>query len=116
MALSAQHSMRVAPDVAEQVVKQTIEIHAPGEATHWTALAVAEAAGVSVSSTQRIWRSPGLQPYRVRQFKLSRDPEFVPKLRDVVGLYVDQPAHAIVPASMGRARSGRSTEPRRACH
>jgi transposase len=49
-----------------------------------------------VSSVQRIWRAHGLQPHRVRQFKLSRDPDFVPKLRDIVGLYVDPPAHAIV--------------------
>jgi transposase len=49
--------------------------------------------GISVSS---VWRTHGLQPHRVRQFKLSRDPEFVPKLRDIVGLYVDPPAHAIV--------------------
>jgi hypothetical protein len=45
---------------------------------------------------QRIWRAHGLQPHRVRQFKLSNDPDFVDKLRDVVGLYVDPPAHAIV--------------------
>ena len=51
---------------------------------------------ISVSSVQRIWRSHGLQPHRVRQFKLSRDPEFVPKLRDIVGLYIDPPAHAMV--------------------
>src|SRR5471032_2210182 len=51
---------------------------------------------ISVSSVQRIWRSHGLQPHRVRQFKLSRDPEFIDKLRDVVGLYVDPPAHALV--------------------
>ena len=68
----------------------------PGEATHWTAEMMAQAAGISVSSVQRIWRAHGLQPHRVRQFKLSRDPEFVPKLRDIVGLYVDPPAHAIV--------------------
>ena len=68
----------------------------PGEATHWTAEMMAKAAGISVSSVQRIWRAHGLQPHRVRQFKLSRDPEFVPKLRDIVGLYVDPPAHAIV--------------------
>jgi transposase len=68
----------------------------PGEATHWTAEMMARAAGISVSSVQRIWRAHGLQPHRVRQFKLSRDPEFVPKLRDIVGLYVDPPAHAIV--------------------
>ena len=68
----------------------------PGETTHWTAAAMAQAAGISVSSVQRIWRAHGLQPHRVRQFKLSRDPEFVPKLRDIVGLYVDPPAHAVV--------------------
>src|SRR3546814_3985696 len=57
---------------------------------------MAKAAGISVSSVQRIWRSHGLQPHRVEQFKLSNDPQFVEKLRDVVGLYVDTPAHAIV--------------------
>jgi len=57
---------------------------------------MARAAGVSMSSVQRIWRAHGLEPHRVRQFKLSNDPNFVPKLRDVVGLYVDPPAHAIV--------------------
>ena len=57
---------------------------------------MAEAVGISVSSVRRIRRAHGLQPHRVRQFKLSNDPEFVTKLRDVVGLYVDPPAHAIV--------------------
>lgn len=82
-------------DVATRVVGLT-QRDPPGETTHWTAPAMAKAAGISVSSVQRIWRSHGLQPHRVRQFKLSRDPEFVPKLRDIVGLYVDPPAHAIV--------------------
>ena len=57
---------------------------------------MAKAAGISVSSVQRIWRTHGLQPHRVRQFKLSTDPQFAAKLRDIVGLYVDPPAHAIV--------------------
>jgi transposase len=57
---------------------------------------MAQAVGISVSSVQRIWRAHGLQPHRIRQFKLSNDPQFVEKLRDVVGLYVDPPAHAIV--------------------
>ena len=57
---------------------------------------MAKARGLSVSSVQRIWRSHGLQPHRMRQFKLSNDPKFVEKLRDVVGLYLDPPAHAIV--------------------
>ena len=83
------------PSIADQIVALTFEAP-PGETTHWTGAAMAEAAGVSVSSVQRIWRAHGLQPHRIRQFKLSRDPEFVDKLRDVVGLYVDPPAHAVV--------------------
>jgi transposase len=68
----------------------------PGETTHWTAEMMARHAGISASSVQRIWRAHGLAPHRVRQFKLSNDPLFVAKLRDVVGLYVTPPAHAIV--------------------
>jgi transposase len=83
------------PAIAERVVALTIE-EPPHEATHWTGAAMAEAAGVSVSSVQRIWRAHGLQPHRVRQFKLSNDPAFVDKLRDIVGLYVDPPSRAVV--------------------
>ena len=89
---------RVAPlaaDVAERVVALT-QTDPPVESTHWTALMMANEIGISVSSVQRIWRAHGLRPHRVRQFKLSTDPKFVEKLRDVVGLYVDPPAHAIV--------------------
>jgi transposase len=82
-------------DVAERIVALTLE-DPPAEATHWTGAMMAKAVGVSVSSVQRIWRAHGLQPHRIRQFKLSNDPDFVAKLRDVVGLYVDPPAHAIV--------------------
>ena len=83
------------PEVAERVVALTLT-DPPAETTHWTAAMMAKAAGISVSSVQRIWRAHGLQPHRVRQFKLSNDPRFVEKLRDVVGLYLDPPAHAIV--------------------
>jgi transposase len=82
-------------EVSERVVALTLS-DPPGEATHWTGAMMAETAGISVSSVQRIWRAHGLQPHRVLQFKLSNDPKFVDKLRDVVGLYVDPPAHAIV--------------------
>src|SRR5260221_13598222 len=82
-------------EVAERVVSLT-QGDPPGETTHWTAAAMAEATAISVSSVQRIWRARGLQPHRMRQFKLSNDPHFAAKLRDVVGLYVDPPAHAIV--------------------
>jgi len=82
-------------EVAERVVALTLT-DPPAETTHWTGAMMAEAVGISVSSVQRIWRAHGLQPHRVRRFKLSNDPEFVAKLRDVVGLYIDPPAHAIV--------------------
>src|SRR6267154_1624976 len=81
--------------VIERVVALTAQ-DPPGETTHWTAGMMAKAAGISVSSVQRIWQAHGLQPHRVRRFKLSKDPEFVPKLRAIVGLYVNPPAHAIV--------------------
>jgi len=83
------------PNVAEQVVTLTLA-GPPATATHWTGAAMAEAVGVSVSSVQRIWRAHGLQPHRVRHFKLSNDPQFVAKLRDIVGLYVNPPDRAIV--------------------
>ena len=85
----------LAPEVAERVVALTLQ-DPPGETTHWTAEMMAKAAGISASAVRRIWKAHGLQPHRWRRFKLSRDPDFVAKLRDVVGLYVDPPAHAIV--------------------
>jgi transposase len=83
------------PEIAERIVVLTLG-PPPGETTHWTAPAMAKVVGISVSSVQRIWRAHGLQPHRLRQFKLSNDPNFAAKLRDIVGLYVDPPAHAVV--------------------
>jgi len=85
----------LAAEIADRVVALTLE-EPPGETTHWTAQAMAKQVGISPSSVQRIWRSHGLQPHRVRQFKLSNDPQFAAKVRDIVGLYVDPPAHAVV--------------------
>jgi transposase len=81
--------------VAARVVALT-QTDPPAEATHWTATMMAKEVGISASSVQRIWRAHGLQPHRIRQFKLSNDPSFIDKLHDVVGLYVDPPEHAIV--------------------
>jgi len=81
--------------VGERIVALTLS-EPPGETTHWTGRAMAKAAGVSLSYVQRVWRSNGLQPHRIRTFKLSTDPTFVAKVRDIVGLYVDPPAHAVV--------------------
>jgi len=87
------------PPLANAVVEQVVALtlgEPPGEATHWTGAAMAGAAGISVSSVQRIWRAHGLAPHRFRRFKLSDDPQFAAKLRDIVGLYVDPPSHAVV--------------------
>src|SRR5271168_3315059 len=75
-------------EAAERVVALTLA-EPPGETTHWTGVLMAKAARLSVSSVQRIWRAHGLQPHRMRQFKLSDDPRFVDKLHDVV-LSVDE--------------------------
>lgn len=83
------------PKIAERVVALTLS-GPPASATHWTGAAMAEVIGVSISSVQRIWRTHGLRPHRIRQFKLSNDPEFAAKLHDIVGLYVNPPDHAIV--------------------
>ncbi len=79
----------------ERVVALTCS-QAPGEATHWTGRAMAAAVGIGLSSVQRIWKRHRLQPHRLRTFKRSNDPEFAAKLRDIVGLYMDPPAHALV--------------------
>jgi transposase len=68
----------------------------PHQATHWTGRAMAKAMAISLSSVQRIWRAHRLQPHRLRTFKRSRDPGFAAKLSDIVGLYIDPPAHAMV--------------------
>lgn len=81
--------------MAKRIVALT-QTDPPGETTHWTGAMMAKASGISVSAVQRIWRAHGLRPHKVEQVKLSTDPKFVDKLRDVVGLYVDPPAHAIV--------------------
>src|SRR6202035_73221 len=83
------------PEVIERVVEMTLA-DPPGERTHWTGRAMAQAAGVSHRSVQRIWAAHGLKPHRVRTFKLSNDAKFAAKVQDVVGLYIDPPEHALV--------------------
>ncbi len=85
----------LSPAVAERVVAMTLA-GPPPAASHWTGAAMAKAAGISVSSVQRIWRAHGLRSHLVRRFKLSNDPQFAAKLKEIVGLYVNPPDHAIV--------------------
>jgi transposase len=79
----------------EAVIVRTLET-VPPDATHWSSRSMARASGLSISTVQRIWRAFGLQPHRLETFKLSTDPDFVAKVRDVVGLYVSPPEHALV--------------------
>lgn len=85
------------PDAVVQcVVETTLHVAPPAGATHWTVRTLAEVAGCSKSTVHQIWRAFHLQPHRVESFKLSTDPDFAGKLRDVVGLYLDPPEQAVV--------------------
>src|SRR6202011_1194580 len=79
----------------ERVVRLTLE-SAPADATHWSTRAMAKRCGLSQTMVSRIWRAFALQPHRTKGFKLSKDPLFIEKLRDIVGLYLNPPARALV--------------------
>ena len=86
---------RIGDDDVERVVVQTLEA-LPAAATHWSTRAMAEACGLSAATVSRIWRAFGLKPHRTETFKLSKDPLFVEKIRDIVGLYLHPPERAVV--------------------
>jgi len=88
-------SQRTTEDQVKAIVEATLHSK-PKDATHWSCRTLAEAYGVSHMTVARIWDSHGLQPHRVRTFKLSRDKQFVEKLTDVVGLYLNPPDKALV--------------------
>lgn len=79
----------------ENVVVKTLETK-PNGRTHWSTRSMAKAAGMSHATVGRIWRAFGLQPHVVRTFKISNDPQFIEKVRDIVGLYMNPPEHAVV--------------------
>ena len=79
----------------EQVMVRTLESK-PAGATHWSSRSMAQATGLNQTAISRIWRAFALQPHRQENFKLSRDPLFIDKLRDIVGLYLDPPDRALV--------------------
>ena len=87
------------PPIPAETVAQVVALtcgEPPPGTTHWTGREMAKATGVSLRSVQRIWQAHQLQPHRVRNFKRSRDPRFAEKMADIVGLYLDPPAHAVV--------------------
>jgi transposase len=85
----------ISDDRVEAVIVKTLE-QKPNDATHWSTRSMARAMGMSQTSISLIWRAFGLQPHRAESFKLSTDPLFVEKVRDVVGLYLDPPERAVV--------------------
>lgn len=86
---------RVGDERVDRVVRLTLESR-PRDATHWSTRAMARRCGLSQSTVSRIWRAFALQPHRVEGFKLSTDPLFIEKVRDIVGLYLNPPARALV--------------------
>jgi transposase len=82
-------------DKIEKVIDATLQT-LPRGATQWSCRTMAEEQGVSKATINRIWQSHGLQPHRVKGFKLSRDPRFLEKLTDIVGLYLNPPEKALV--------------------
>lgn len=85
----------ITDEQVERVVTATLE-ERPGADTHWSTRSMAAATGMSQSAVSRIWRAFGLKPHTVQTWKLSTDPQFVDKVRDVVGLYLDPPENALV--------------------
>ena len=86
---------QISAEKIERIINATLQTRPPG-ATHWSCRTMAEKHGVSKATINRIWQSHGLQPHRTKSFKLSRDPRFLEKLTDVVGLYLNPPDKALV--------------------
>ena len=86
---------RISDAVRLRIVTMTAE-EKPANATHWSARMLAKQAGVGHTTVQRVWKEYGLKPHLTRSFKLSNDPQFAEKVRDIVGLYLDPPDNALV--------------------
>ena len=85
----------ISDDVVEAAVVRTLET-TPKGATHWSTRDLAKAVGIGKSSVQRIWHAFGLKPHRTESFQLSKDPQLIEKVRDIVGLYMSPPDNAMV--------------------
>jgi transposase len=85
----------IGDDAVEAVITKTLE-STPRDATHWSTRSMAEASGLSPTTVRRIWKAFELKPHRVETFKLSNDPQFIEKVRDIVGLYLNPPDRGLV--------------------
>ena len=86
---------RISDAKVEEVIVKTLE-STPRDATHWSTRSLAREVGLNQTAVHRIWRAFGLQPHRQETWKLSKDPLFIAKVRDVVGLYLNPPERAVV--------------------
>src|SRR5207245_6014936 len=87
------------PQSSARLIQRVVEMptrHKPAHATHWSTRTMATAVGISEASVRRIWHTHGLKPHLLQTFKVSRAPKFAEKLADIVGLYLNAPAHALV--------------------
>lgn len=87
---------RITPELEAEIVNRTRHTAPPDNGTHWSTRLMAAQVGLDQSTISKIWRAHGLQPHRVQYFKLSQDPFFIEKLREVVGLYINPPERAVV--------------------
>jgi transposase len=87
---------KITDEQVEVVVTRVLTEKGRGQDTHWSTRSMADETGLSQSSVSRIWRAFGLKPHAVETWKLSADPEFIARVRDVVGLYMSPPEHALV--------------------
>lgn len=86
---------KIKDEDVERVIEMTLE-SVPRGATHWSVRSMSKASGIPLATVNRIWRAFGLQPHRTETFKLSKDPLFIEKVRDIVGLYMAPPERAVV--------------------
>jgi transposase len=104
----------ITDEQVQQVITKTLE-ETPADATHWSTRSMARAVGMSQTAVSRIWRAFGLKPHLDQAWKLSNDPQFIDKVRDVVGLYLTHPRPQWCCAWMSSRRSRLWTAPRRSC-
>jgi transposase len=87
---------KITDERVEEVIIKTLERKPANQDTHWSTRSMAAATGLNQTAVSRIWRAFGLKPHREQTWKLSSDPQFIEKVRDIVGLYMDPPEHALV--------------------
>src|ERR1051325_6107546 len=102
------------PELEKRILDTTLQTRPP-DATHWSVRTLARHLGVTRTVVHEVWQKYDVQPHRVERFKLSNDPNFEEKVRDIVGLYLNHPIELWFYVSMRRAKSRRWIGPHRSC-